>query len=212
MASIIIHLTVTQKVLDICEIKTCRNEYFFGNILPDYTVNENHHYKDIFGERKFFNLTRFRKENEDKLDDPVYLGYYLHLVQDVIFRDFMYNLHGFSSAQKENVLKLYRDYGHLNGYLADNYQIPLEILKNTDSIPAERYSDFSFNKDELEEETEKYHNVNIRPEGEYSFFTPEMADDYIRRAEDACVHELSALKGEKEHIDESAYSWSKRFD
>lgn len=211
MASIIIHMAVTVNVLDLCGIETCRKEYLAGTILPDYVFEENHHYKDLMGERKFFNLARFRAEHKDKLADPVYIGYYLHLVQDMIFRDFMYNTHGFSPAQRENVLKLYGDYQRLNGHLARKYSIPVELLKNIDIIPSDRYPDFTLNKAELIEETQKYHNINICPEGEYSFFTPEMADEYVRRASIACIHELSALKGETEHINEFEYSWIRFF-
>ncbi len=211
MASIIIHMAVTVNVLDLCGIETQRDEYLLGTILPDYVFQDNHHYKDLMGERKFFNLTRFRTEHGDKLCDPVYMGYYLHLVQDMVFRDFMYNTHGFSPAERKNVLKLYGDYQRLNGHLACKYSIPVGILKNMDVVPSGRYSDFTLNKPELEEETEKYHNINICPEGAYSFFTPEMADEYIKLATTACIHELSALKGEKEHIDEFDYSWIRFF-
>ncbi|MBQ4561507.1 MAG: hypothetical protein IJA55_04145 [Clostridia bacterium] len=212
MASIIIHMAVTVNALDICGIETDRDEYLVGTILPDYVTEENAHYKDLMGERKFFNLARFRKEHADKLTDPIYKGYYLHLVQDMIFRDFMYNTHGFSPAERKNVLKLYADYQRLNGYLARRYSIPIEILKNMDVVASERYSDFTLNKPELAEETEKYHNINICPEGEYSFFTPEMAEEYVRLASDACIREMLALRGEKEHINEFDYSWIRFFN
>ncbi len=211
MASIIIHMAVTVNVLDRCGIEACRNEYLLGTVLPDYVLEENAHYKDIVGERKFFNLTRFRNEHSDKLTDLVYQGYYLHLVQDMVFRDFMYNTHGFSPAERENVLRLYGDYQRLNGHLARKYSIPVEILNNMDTIPSERYGDFTLNKTKLAEETEKYHNINICPEGEYSVFTPRMADEYILRASDACMNELSALNGKTEHINESDYSWIRFF-
>ena len=212
MASIIIHMAVTQNLLDTCGIDENRDEYLFGTILPDYNFKENHHYKDTRGERRFFNLTRFREEFGNKLEDPIYLGYYLHLVQDTVFRDLMYNIHGFSPLEKENVLKLYGDYQRLNSYLARKYSIPVELLKNTDIISAHRYPDFILNKAELTEETEKYHNINICPDGDYFFFTPEMADEYIRLACDACISELSALKGKGEHINELDYSWIKFFE
>ena len=211
MASIIIHMAVTVNALELCGIDTHRDEYLVGTILPDYVTEENAHYKDLMGERKFFNLTRFRKEHADKLTDPIYQGYYLHLVQDMIFRDFMYNTHGFSPADRANVLKLYGDYQRLNGYLAKKYSIPVELLKNTHIISPDRYSDFTLNKSELGEETEKYHNISICPEGEYSFFTPGMADEYIRLSSDACIQEMHALKGEREHIDELKYSWIRFF-
>ncbi len=211
MASIIIHMAVTVNVLDLCGIDTHRDEYLVGTILPDYVLEENAHYKDLVGERKFFNLTRFREEHSNKLDDPVYMGYYLHLVQDMVFRDFMYNTHGFSPAERKNVLKLYGDYQRLNAHLARKYSIPVELLKNIDIISPDRYPDFTMNKAKLAEETEKYHNINICPEGEYSFFTPEMADEYVRCAGEACLHEISALKGETEHINEINYSWIRFF-
>ncbi len=211
MASIIIHMAVTVRLLDICGINEDRDGYLAGTVLPDYNLRQNHHYKDLVGERRFFNLTRFREEQGDRLQDPVYMGYYFHLVQDMVFRDFMYNIHGFSPAERENVLKLYTDYQRLNGYLARRYDIPVEILKNMDRIPSDRYPDFPLNRAELEDETDRYHNVDICPEGEHFFFTPQMADEYVERATEACLWELGALKGEKEHIDEMQYSWIRFF-
>ena len=51
--------------------------------------------------------------------DDLYLGYYLHLIQDMLYRRFMYEEHGWNSSAPGNVEKLHRDYEILNEYVSD---------------------------------------------------------------------------------------------
>ena len=51
--------------------------------------------------------------------DDLYLGYYLHLIQDMLYRRVMYGEHGWNSSVPGNVEKLYRDYEILNEYVSD---------------------------------------------------------------------------------------------
>ncbi len=50
--------------------------------------------------------------------DDLYLGYYLHLIQDMLYRRFMYGEHGWNSSVPGNVEKLHRDYEILNEYVS----------------------------------------------------------------------------------------------
>ena len=51
--------------------------------------------------------------------DDLYLGYYLHLIQDMLYRRVMYGEHGWNSSVPGNVEKLHRDYEILNEYVSD---------------------------------------------------------------------------------------------
>lgn len=205
MASIIMHLAVSENIIKHGNTLD-RDRLLFGTILPDYAFEENAHYKKVEGDRKFFNITKFRAEYGDKINtNAIYLGYYLHLVQDMVFRDFMYNTHGWDPSVPGNVSRLYGDYRRLNGYLIDKFSLSTDILKNTDYIPSEEYPDFTLNKAELIKETEKH--LGRCEEGDYFFFTPDMANDFIEKATAACLNELSALKGEKAYLNEKEYSW-----
>ena len=44
------------------------------------------------------------------MDDPLYLGYYLHLVQDIVFREVFYLDHGWKVDSPQKVERLYDDY------------------------------------------------------------------------------------------------------
>ena len=93
MASGIVHLAITKKV---CEQYKCkdRNRLNFGSVLPDFAADRQaaHMRAVVWGRNKRgYDLNRFRAEFGPKLlRDDLYLGYYLHLVQDVCHRQIMY--------------------------------------------------------------------------------------------------------------------------
>lgn len=64
--------------------------------------------------------------------DDLYLGYYLHLIQDMLYRRFLYGEHGWNSSIPGNVEKLHRDYEILNGYVAEKYGLSREMVQEID--------------------------------------------------------------------------------
>ena len=64
--------------------------------------------------------------------DDLYLGYYLHLIQDMLYRRFMYGEHGWNSSAPGNVEKLHRDYEILNEYVSKKYGLSQKMLQELD--------------------------------------------------------------------------------
>lgn len=93
MASRIIHLAVTNCLLKNYRYKD-KNRIELGSILPDAITDGNSHMKIWIsgGTKKTYDLTGFRSRFlSEMLEDDLYLGYYLHLVQDMYFRNFVYH-------------------------------------------------------------------------------------------------------------------------
>ena len=84
MASSMIHLAITKGLTEERETKALER-LFLGSILPDGAVSGNSHLKKCLTDNDFtYDLEFFRTRfGEQMQKDPLYLGYYLHLVQDL---------------------------------------------------------------------------------------------------------------------------------
>ena len=127
MASSMIHLAVVQEMMkevsfrDIARLR-------LGVILPDGAVEGNSHLKKKICEntRYTYDLEIFREQYGAYMKkDDLYLGYYLHLIQDMLYRRFLYGEHGWNSSIPGNVEKLHRDYEDAVAVLE---RIPKEVL------------------------------------------------------------------------------------
>lgn len=66
-----------------------------GSVLPDFysdkCVNSHLKLRIRGGTRITYDLTRLKETYGNRMaQDDLYLGYYLHLVQDLVYRDFVY--------------------------------------------------------------------------------------------------------------------------
>ena len=137
MASSMIHLAVVQEMMkevsfrDIARLR-------LGVILPDGAVEGNSHLKKKICEntRYTYDLEIFREQYGAYMKkDDLYLGYYLHLIQDMLYRRFLYGEHGWNSSIPGNVEKLHRDYEILNGYVAEKYGLSREMVPLDRAFP-----------------------------------------------------------------------------
>ncbi len=139
--------------------------------------------------------------------DDLYLGYYLHLIQDMLYRRFLYGEHGWNSSIPGNVEKLHRDYELLNGYVAEKYGLSREMVQEIDLADEPLAQLAEFDAKGLAEEVRG--EFAPMEEEELSVFTKEMADEYITRAVKFCVEEMKTLSAGKSGLDSTAWSWEK---
>ena len=95
MASSIVHLAITNeltKVIDFSDSARLK----FGAVVVDAGAGGNQYgntHMKIFvedGKKKTYNLDRYREMfGERMLKDDLYMGYYLHLVQDALYRHYV---------------------------------------------------------------------------------------------------------------------------
>ena len=180
----------------------------FGSILPDAEDGDHGsetHFKVITPDgEKYFDFGRFGREyRREILSDDLYLGYYLHLVADAVYRRFVYEKHGWDPSVPGNVGRLHNDYRLTNGYAAKRYGLEYDIVIPADFSKARIAGEMPFTVagffDEMKGDFLPYDG------GEPFFLTPEMADDYIAETVTVCEAEYSALIAGKEPV--FSYRW-----
>lgn len=213
MASRIIHYAVTKLVADKIQIED-KNRLFFGAILPDaydlktFTMNKSHYKITICnGTKKTYDLTRFRHQfgNEMQTDD-LYLGYYLHLIQDILYRQFIYGDYKWNPLIEGNVERLHNDYRLINTYVIQKYGLRNNILlpKDFSNEKICEICPFEIEKMmlDLQGDFENYNSSTV------FFFTEKMADEYIAKAVNACLKEVEGLKTNDKLLDENQCAWN----
>ena len=209
MASSMIHLAIVQGMRKEVSFRDI-NCLFLGVILPDGAVAGNSHLKKKICEntRYTYDLEFFRDRYGKYMEkDDLYLGYYLHLIQDMLYRRFMYGEHGWNSSVPGNVEKLHRDYEILNEYVSKKYGLSQEMIQELDLTkePLAQLAEFDV-KGLIKEVRGEFVQ---RKEEKLSILTRQMADEYIVRATEFCVEELKALSKGKSGLDSTVWSWEK---
>lgn len=212
MASRIMHLAVACELLKEDSVKD-QNRFKVGVILPDVynrpVEQDNSHFKETVcnGTKRTYNLPKFRQLFWKKvISDDLYLGYYLHLVQDLVYRRFVYEEHHWNPKPPGNVDRLHNDYALLNTYVVDRYHLTADICAPTDFEHEALNRRFRFDLNRFLQELKQ--DFVPYDQGEVFFFTAEMADAFIRQAVDVCREELKAIQAGGDLLNEMDYAWS----
>lgn len=209
MASRIMHLALAAKL---AELNPClnRNRFYYGSVMPDAgPILETHFLKNIAdGTKRVHDLSGFRKiYGERMIGDDLYLGYYLHLAEDQIFRQYVFEIVRFDPVPEGNIAGLHHDYELLNRYVIEKYHVPDNV-----SIPAGIESEeicgiSSFRHEAFMADLRE--DFTRRPQGETRFFNEEMTDRYIAEAAEICGREIRAVFSGGGYMDEAAYAWNR---
>lgn len=214
MASRIMHMAVTKIISEKWQIKDW-NRFLLGAVLPDVyregDTSHESHLKILIrgGGWVTYDLTSFKKRYGKRMtEDSLYLGYYLHLVQDLIFRDFVYNEHHWNPAAAGNIERLHNDYRLINSYIIKKYGLrnELAIPSDFEKEPINALYPFGIHRlcDDLKSD------FSAPSHGDIFFFTKEMADSFIRRACDICGKELQTWREGNRYVDAYDWAWKKR--
>lgn len=211
MASRILHLAVAQEIINRIQIND-KNRFRLGLILPDaYNAEvskaDSHLKISVCGNsKKMYDLDKFIFEFIDEMrSDDLYLGYYLHLIQDMIFRKLVYGKYKWNPMIPGNVQRLHNDYHLINQYVINKYSISNVLSMIEDLTDEKIYSIYPFDVVSLLEDLKQ--DFYDESEEDIFFFTENMADDFIQSAADICVKEIVAIKNGKSNIDAYEYAW-----
>ena len=193
MASGIAHLAIINELIKLRSFASA-DRLKLGAVLADFGNRRDTHLQTRVqnGEKRTYDLNRFRAEFGEKLlEDDLYLGYYLHLIQDIVYRRLIYGKYAWDTTIEGNIERLHRDYRILNGVIIEKYG-----LKNDIAVPEGFKSEGinrlgAFDTDLLLESMAGF--FALSEEGEIFFFTEEMADEFILEATKTCLIELDAL-------------------
>lgn len=209
MASSIMHLAVTKELMKHYTFKD-ESRLKFGAILPDAGEGKAGHVnRYIWGRnKKSYNFELFRDKFEEQMkNDDLYLGYYLHLVQDICYRHFVYDKHHWNPMIPGNVDKLHKDYSIINYYVTEKYNLKNDIVAPEDFEKEPINELCSYDVKWLMDSMDSYFQ---KVEGDIFFFTREMADEYIAEAVELCLKELNALGSGGKLIESYDNAWDSR--
>ena len=186
-----------------------------GNLLPDAIEdlifrNLTHYQTDtqIGGETKrLSDFERFRREFAPLVEtDGLYLGYYMHLIEDVCYRRF-WNRVRFAprNMTRENVAVLHNDYHLLNRYIVSRYGIRNEIVfpENFEREPVNRIYPFLL-RDFLDEMRGDF---TENPQGTTHYLTETLLEEFLADARDTCREALRRILSGGEPMDPRSLTW-----
>lgn len=213
MASRIIHLAIGKELCRLCEIAD-KERFLAGMLLPDAIISGNkktagtHYGRMTDSTHKVMDFYRFFLEYEEKVHtDSLYLGYYLHLIEDCIFRRFIYYDLGLLRLRGEEgfLEQLYRDYHSVNGYIVKKHKITSlpEIPKDLDREEINRIYPF--------EAAEFFRDMAFDLNDSYlcseKYFSAENADEVIRQCIGIGSAEIKALDRGEHFTSPDEYVW-----
>ena len=191
-----------------------KRRFLLGSILPDAYVDvENRNATHFKAWRENGTCLDFQKFLNDYYElmqkDELYLGYYMHLVEDAFYRKFFYNEHNKMPKSMEDVKRLHMDYHILNRYIVNKYRLKNELseMENCyqgefDYIAEFRVPDFlvELNQDFLEDIS-----------GETFYITEVMVDEFVERYLPLAIKELESVKTGKSCLNVNDYTWIKKY-
>ena len=223
MASRIMHLAVADALADANGFligKEKRDRFLFGSLLPDASETKASHFPKYIPEKdgteiwKTFDLTAFREQyGEDMKTDPLYLGYYLHLLQDILFRKIMYGETDYDPHVPGNIPLLYEDYRTVGGWIIRTRKLTLPDIPEGLGKEDKLLGRFPFRLQAFEEELKKdFLGYEPDPGGEERthFLHREIAERFIDGSVELCQAEIRWLSGvgKDRAPDEHAFRWT----
>ncbi len=207
MASSIIHYAITNEILKKHKFDNPAR-LKLGAVLPDYGYQGNSHLKIPVagGHKRTYDFDGFMdKFGELVKTDELYLGYYLHLVQDILFRHFLFDRYHWNPTVPGNVDKLNQDYAIGNAYVVKKYNLKNEVFTTSTFVEEPINAICSFDLQRLIDSMEAYFNSDI--DGNTFFFTKEMTDEFISEAVEYCLKEIEHLSKGSERADLYELAW-----
>lgn len=212
MAQRTVHYVLGQLLAERCGLDEVPR-FLFGSLLPDAVADKAErdasHYVFRGGDgTRYYDFERFRREFPALLvGDPLYLGYYMHLVEDNFYRDFCHAQHRLWFISEEEVRALHRDYHLLNPHLTQRFRLKYQALcpPDLDAQPLSRVARF----DPVRLEAELQHDLSEQPEGRFSFLRPAMIDDFIAQILPDCEKELRCVLAGGRGLRAADFAWKR---
>ena len=186
-----------------------------GNLLPDaiedLAFRNLTHYQEettIGGAlRRFSDFERFRREFAPLVEtDGLYLGYYMHLVEDVCYRIF-WNRVRFAPRDmtRADVAVLHNDYHLLNRYIVRRYGIRDELVMPGDFAREAVNRIYPFLLREFLDEMRG--DFTEDPRGTTHYLTEALLEEFLAEARETCREALRRILAGEKPLDPRELSW-----
>ena len=198
MPSSIIHLCVAKEVAK--QIQVNKEEFFYGNILPDQAIVKNYREKDklhFYKKTTIGDITKenvcledFLKGHKDDLSDSVSLGVYSHFITDHLWiENFIVNhlinidgkiyLKTRRGNLRNNRTTVYIDYDKMNEWLIEKYDVSCEFIK-TIKYNGSFKEIYNLPQERIYEKTKGF--IQNTRKGEMDVFSKEEVEKFINNA------------------------------
>ncbi len=183
--------------------------FLFGSIITDAvdaSERDKAHFKIRTDTHSYYDFESFSKKYLEKIiQDDLYLGYYIHLVEDVFYRSFIYQDRFEMPKTQEEVKILHNDYYLLNAYIVKKYNIH-NILEKEIDLKKEPLSEIAtFQTKECI--TGIAHDFAAQPVGATHFLTEEMLDEFVEKYIALAIDEIKNIKTGKSALKVMDYAW-----
>ncbi len=211
MAQRTIHYLFGEVIANQIEL-TDKERFLLGSIMPDAIEvcdRDKSHFKVRTDTHVYFDFEAYRNQYFDLIRrDDLYLGYYMHLVEDAFYRAFIYQNRFTMPRTQEEVKLLHNDYHILNAYIVRKYNIHNILKKNTvlKQEPIGSIANFLISEflDEMSNDfTEQTEGVTV-------FLTESMLDEFIETYIPLAVEEIKNLKDGTFNLRASDYAWPRK--
>jgi len=194
MASSTVHLAITEELIRRRPFKN-PDRLRFGSVLPDFRKEGNSHFflYPCGGWKKTYDFVGFRERFATQMrQDDLHLGYYLHLLQDLGYRHFVYDRYNWNPRIEGNVDRLHNDYSLVNPHIVAKYHLAdtMPVPEDFDREPL--FEVAAFDLDTFQKNMHEF--LTQKPEGEIFFFTREMSDAFIAESVESCLAELDRME------------------
>lgn len=190
-----------------------KHRFLLGSVLPDAYADvcdrDKTHFKVKWENKSYLDFRAFRNQFQNFIcKDDLYLGYYMHLVEDAFYRQFFYNEHCKMPRSKEDVIRLHKDYHILNAYIVKKYDMKNELLGEV-NIENESFFDIaSFRVNEFLEEMAEDFTEEIT--GDTYYIAEDMVDEFIQKYVPLALAELRNIQKGVSLLRPEDYTWIKK--
>lgn len=191
------------------------DRFRIGNLLPDaiedLDFRDLTHYQaetEIDGHAvRTSDFERFRRDFAPLVEtDGLYLGYYMHLVEDACYRR-LWEKAGLREHQmtRERVAVLHNDYHLLNFYIVNRWGLKNELVypAGFEAEPIRRIYPFLL-RDFLDEMSGDF---SERPQGTTHYMTERLLEQYLDEAMPVCREALRRILSGATPLDPMELSW-----
>ena len=211
MAQRTVHYVFGLHLAEACGVADWQR-FLLGSLLPDAigSIEERSLTHYVFrGDdgKRYYRFNCFRRDFADRMRDPLYLGYYMHLVEDSFYRAFCHEDYQLYFIQDEAVRALHRDYHLLNPWLVRRYALEnrLTIPSDFHAEPLACIADFDLTK--LQADLSQ--DFIEQPAGDFTYLSPAMIEEFIERYLPQAEAELHAVLEGRELLRAADFAWRK---
>ena len=191
------------------------DRFRIGNLLPDaiedlvFRAQTHYQIDTVKGGKslRFSDFERFRRNFSPLVEtDGLYLGYYMHLVEDACYRIFWQKVRLFErDMTREKVAILHNEYHLLNAYIVSRYHIRDELVwpEGFESEPVNRIYPFLL-RDFL---SEMRGDFTEHPEGKTVYMTEALLEEYLSDTRGVCRDALRRILTGGEPLDPMSLTW-----